>query len=387
MNIKLFNTIILSSLAILLSSCCQYNCNKNKLSEKIMKKPFGKLKNGQEIDVYTLENKNGLKTGIINFGARQVSLFVPDKNGKFKDILFGFDKIEDYEAENPYFCAIIGRYGNRIGKGRFSLDGKEYVLACNNDENHLHGGKKGFDSVVWNFVSSDENENGVSLTLSYLSKDGEEGYPGNLKVFVTYTLSNNDELIIGYKATTDKKTVCNLTQHNYHNLGGHGSGDILSHQLMVNADNFTPVDKGLIPTGEIKPVKGTDFDFTKPTAIGARINNKDQQLIFGKGYDHNFVLNKDGKEGEMTLAASVFDPKSGRIMEVFTEEPGIQFYSGNFLDGTNIGKDGTVYNHRNAFCLETQHYPDSPNKPDFPSVVLKPGEEYSTKTIYKFSAK
>jgi len=209
------------------------------------------------------------------------------------------------------------------------------------------------------------------LTLSYLSKNGEEGYPGNLKVFVTYTLSNNDELIISYKAKTDKKTICNLTQHNYYNLNGHDSGDILSHKLMINADNFIPIDAGFIPTGKIIPVKNTAFDFTKPTAIGKNVKNKDEQLIFGKGYDHNFVLNKKGKKGEMTFAASVFEPKSGRFMEVFTEEPGLQFYGGNFLDGSNIGKNGTVYNFRNAFCLESQHYPDSPNKPNFPSVVLK----------------
>jgi len=372
----------------MLSACQNAEIKKStNLSEKISKKSFGKLKTGQEIDVYTLENKNGLKTDIINYGAIQVSLLVPDKNGKFADVILGYDGIVNYVTNNPYFGSIIGRYGNRIAKGRFSLDGKKYVLACNNDENHLHGGVKGFSNVVWDFVSSKENENGVSLTLSYLSKDGEEGYPGNLKVFVTYTLSNNDELIISYKAKTDKKTICNLTQHNYYNLSGHDSGDILSHQLMINADSFTPIDVGFIPTGEIKPVKGTNFDFTKPTPIGKNVNNKDEQLVFGKGYDHNFILNKKGKKGEMTFAASVFDPKSGRFMEVLTEEPGLQFYGGNFLDGSNIGKDGTVYNFRNAFCLESQHYPDSPNKPNFPSVVLKPGEEYSTKTIYKFSVK
>jgi len=352
-----------------------------------MKNSFGKLKNGQEIDIYTLENKNDLKTEIINFGARQVSLFVPDKNGKFNDILLGFDKISDYEDKNPYFGAVIGRYGNRIGKGTFSIDGKKVVLACNNGENHLHGGIKGFDSVVWDFVALDENEAGVSLTFSYISKDGEENYPGNLTTLVTYTLNNDNELIISYKATTDKKTICNLTQHNYHNLGGHDSGDILSHQLTINADNFTPIDKGLIPTGEIRPVKNTNFDFTIPTAIGKRVNNKDDQLVFGNGYDHNFVLNKNGKEGEITFVASAFDPNSGRVMEVFTDQPGVQFYCGNFLDGSNIGKGGAVYNHRNAFCLETHHFPDSPNKPNFPTVILNPGEEYSTKTIYKFSVK
>ena len=383
-----FLLIVLCVTGLMLSACQTAEIKKStNLSEKISKKSFGKLKNGQVIDVYTLENKNGLKTDIINYGAIQVSLLVPDKNGKLDDIILGYDGIVNYVTNNPYFGSIIGRYGNRIAKGRFSLDGKEYVLACNNDENHLHGGEKGFNNVVWNFVSSEENENGVSLTLSYLSKDGEEGYPGNLKVFITYTLSNNDELIISYKAKTDKKTICNLTQHNYYNLSGHDSGDILSHQLMINSDSFTPIDVGFIPIGEIKPVKGTNFDFTKPTAIGKNVKKDDEQLIFGKGYDHNFVLNKKGEKGKMTFAASVFDPKSGRFMEVFTEEPGLQFYGGNFLDGSNIGKDGIVYNFRNAFCLESQHYPDSPNKPNFPSVVLKPGEEYSTKTIYKFSVK
>ena len=383
-----FLLIVLCVTGLMLSACQTAEINKlTHLSEKITKTTFGKLNTGQVIDLYTLENKNGLKTEIINYGAIQLSLLVPDKNGDFDDIILGFDGIVNYETNNPYFGSIIGRYGNRIAKGRFSLDGKEYVLACNNDENHLHGGEKGFNNVIWDFVSSKENDKGVSLTLSYLSKDGEEGYPGNLKVFVTYTLSNNDELIISYKAKTDKKTICNLTQHNYYNLNGHDSGDILSHKLMINADNFTPIDAGFIPTGKIIPVKNTVFDFTKPTAIGKNVNKKSKQLVFGKGYDHNFVLNKKGKEGEMTFAASVFEPKSGRFMEVFTEEPGLQFYGGNFLDGSNIGKDGAVYNFRNAFCLESQHYPDSPNKPKFPTVILNPGEEYSTKTIYKFSAK
>ncbi len=381
--------ILLSLISLIFAACQTTKIKKTiKFSEKITKKTFGKLKNGQVIDIYTLENKNGLKTSIITYGAIQVSLFVPDKNGKFDDIVLGYDNINSYVTNNPYyFGSIIGRYANRIAKGRFSLDGKKYVLACNNSGTHLHGGIKGFNSKVWKFVSSKKNKNGVSLTLSYLSKDGEEGYSGNLKVFVTYTLDNNDELIISYKAKTDKKTICNLTQHNYYNLNGHDSGDILSHILMINADNYTPIDNGFIPTGEIKPVKGTNFDFTKPTVIGKNINNKDEQLIFGKGYDHNFVLNKNGKKGKMTFAASVYSPKSGRVMEVFTEEPGMQFYCGNFLDGNNVGKNGAVYNYRNAFCLETEHFPDSPNKPNFPSVVLNPGEEYLTKTIYKFSVK
>jgi len=383
-----FLLIVLSVISLMFAACQTAEVKKpTNLSEKITKSFFGKLSDGQEIDVYTLENKNGLKTEIINYGAIQISLLVPDKNGNLDDIILGYDGIDNYVTNNPYFGSIIGRYGNRIAKGRFSLDGKEYILACNNDENHLHGGEKGFNNVVWNFVSSKENEKGVSLTLSYLSKDGEEGYPGNLIIVVTYTLSNDDELIISYQAKTDKKTICNLTQHNYYNLSGHDSGDILSQQLMINADNFTPIDAGFIPTGEIKPVKGTVFDFTKPTAIGKNLKKDDEQLVFGKGYDHNFVLNKKGKEGKMTLAASVFDPKSGRFMEVLTEEPGLQFYGGNFLDGSNIGKDGTVYNYRSAFCLESQHYPDSPNKTNFPSVVLNPEEEYSTKTIYKFSVK
>jgi aldose 1-epimerase len=310
---------------------------------------------------------------------------MPDKNGKLGDIVLGYDKLADYLKETPYFGAIVGRYGNRIGKGTFTLDGKTYTLATNNGENHLHGGLKGFDKVVWTAAAHKASADGVALTLNYLSKDMEEGYPGNLDVTIVFTLTNANELRIDYKATTDKATVCNVTHHGYFNLAGQGKGDILGHELTLNADRYTPVDAGLITTGELAAVKGTPMDFTKPTAIGARINNTFEQLTFGGGYDHNWVLNKKGSE--MSLAASVYEPTSGRVMEVRTNEPGVQFYSGNFLDGTLTGKGGKVYQHRYGFCLETQHYPDSPNKPNFPTTTLRPGQTYKTTTIYKFSAR
>jgi len=342
------------------------------------------LPDGTQAKFYTLSNKNGLSATVTNYGGIIVNLMVPGKDGKMEDVVLGYEKVEDYVKDSLHFGALIGRYGNRIGNGKFVLDGVICNLAINNGKNHLHGGLKGFDKVVWNAVQVKTPE-GPSLKLHYLSKDGEEGYPGNLDVNVTYTLTNKNELRIDYLATTDKTTVCNLTQHSYFNLKGQGSGDILGHELMINADNFTPVDEGSIPTGEIRSVKGTPMDFRKSTPIGARINADDQQIKYGLGYDHNWVLNK--KANKMTLAARVYEPQSGRRMEVWTTEPGIQFYSGNFLNGSNIGKDGKVYNHRNGFCLETQHYPDSPNKRDFPSVVLRLGEKYETKTIYKFLTK
>jgi aldose 1-epimerase len=343
----------------------------------IEKRDFGKTPDGENVDLYTLTNTNGLKAQIMTYGGIVTTLNVPDRDGHLGDIVSGYDTLDEYIKENPYFGALIGRCGNRIGKGKFTLNGVEYTLATNNGPNHLHGGIKGFDKVVWN-AEQMETDEGPALKLNYLSKDGEEGYPGNLNCTVIYTLTNNDELKISYEAETDKDTVLNLTHHSYFNLGGHDSGDILGHELTLNADNYTPVDDDLIPTGEIKPVKGTPMDFTKPTAVGARIDQ-----VKG-GYDHNFVLNNS--DGSLALAASVYEPKTGRVMEISTTEPAIQFYSGNFLDGSLKGK-GAIYNKHNAFCLETQHFPDSPNRPNFPSVVLKPGEKYTHLTVHKFSAR
>ena len=338
---------------------------------------YGKTAAGQNIDLYTMTNSNGLKVKIITFGGYVTSLQVPDNNGKSADIVLGYDSLEQYVNDSAYLGALVGRYANRIAKGKFTLKGVEYILAKNNGPNHLHGGIKGFHRVVWN-AQPVKDPAGDSLKLTYLSKDGEEGFPGNLSCIAIYTLTNNDELKISYEATTDKTTIVNLTSHCYFNLAGHDSGDILSHELMVNADNYTPADETLIPTGQIAPVKGGDVDFTKPTIIGSRIAK-----VPG-GYDHNFVLNN--KKGTLGLAARVYEPKSGRIMEIYTTEPGIQFYSGNFLDGSAKGK-GSVYNKHNGFCLETQHFPDSPNKPNFPSVVLNPGEKYKHLTVHKFMTK
>ena len=348
------------------------------------KEPFGITNDGVSVYIYTLTNSKGMEARITNYGGILVSLVVPDKSGKLDDIVLGYDSLSGYIKNSPYFGALIGRYGNRIAKGKFTLEGKEYSLAVNNGANTLHGGLKGFDKVVWD-AKERKGKSGLSLVLTYLSKDGEEGYPGNLRVKVVYTLTDNNELKIDYTATTDKATVVNLTHHSYFNLAGAGMGDILSHELTINASKFTPIDEGLIPTGELKDVAGTPFDFTKPAQIGSRINADDQQLKFGKGYDHNFVLERKGKG--MTLAARAEEKTTGRVMEVFTTEPGVQFYSGNFLDGTNIGKKGAAYKFRYGFCLETQHFPDSPNEPKFPSTVLKPGKKYSTSTVYKFSVK
>jgi aldose 1-epimerase len=350
---------------------------------KIDKEAYGEV-DGKPVDLYTLTNANGVEMKVTNYGGIVTSLKVPDKYRNLGDVVLGYDNLQDYVKSNPYFGCIVGRYGNRIGKAKFTLNGVGYTLAKNNGDNSLHGGIKGFDKVVWDaqaMVGADS----VSVEFKYMSKDGEEGFPGNLSVSVTYALTNDDELKIDYLAATDEVTVVNLTHHSYFNLAGAGSGDILGHELMLAADKFTPVDEGLIPTGELRPVAGTPMDFTQPTVIGDRINQDYEQLVFGKGYDHNWVLNSGG--GSMALAASVYEPKTGRMMKVYTTEPGMQFYAGNFLDGSNIGKGGKAYEFRNGFCLETQHFPDSPNKPDFPSTVLKPGEEYKTTTIYKFSAK
>jgi len=348
----------------------------------IKKEAFGTAPDGKPVDLYTLKNKHGMEVRAMTYGGAIVSIRVPDKKGHFDDVVLGFDKADDYTPKVPYFGAIIGRYGNRIAKGKFALDGKEYTLPINDGPNSLHGGNKGFDKVVWEaepFEKPDE----VGVIFKHTSPDGDEGYPGNLKMTVTYTLNDKNELIFEYHATTDKATPVNLTNHTYFNLAGDGKRDILGHELTLNADTFTPVDKTLIPTGRIVSVKGTPFDFTKSTAIGARIDQKDEQLIFGRGYDHNFVLNR--KDKGLALAARVYEPTTGRVMEVSTTEPGVQFYSGNFLDGTLTGKQGHVYRLRYAFCLETQHYPDSPNEPSFPSTILRPGQTYHSTTVYKFS--
>jgi aldose 1-epimerase len=342
------------------------------------RRPFGKTRSGETVQLYTLKNANGIETTITNYGGIVVSLTCPDKAGKFADVVLGFDTLEGYLGEHPYFGALIGRYGNRIAKGRFTLGGKEYKLAVNNGENHLHGGLKGFDKVMWR-----AKEVGPALELTYVSKDGEEGYPGNLTAVVRYTLTPANELRIDYTATTDKETVVNLTNHSYFNLAGEGSGDILSHQVTIHADRFTPVDSGLIPTGELRSVAGTSFDFRRAHAIGERINADNEQIRLGKGYDHNFVVN--GAAGTLRPAAKVTEAKSGRILEVSTTEPGLQFYTGNFLDGSVKGKGGKPYKHRFGFCMETQHFPDSPNKPTFPATVLKPGQTYKSTTVYKLS--
>ncbi len=350
----------------------------------VQKEIFGKLPDGRQVELYTLANANGARARIMTYGGILVSLEVPDRSGKLDDVTLGFDNLQGYLKGHPYFGAIVGRYGNRIGKGTFTLDGVTYQLAKNNDENHLHGGIKGFDKVLWD-AEPVKQDNAVSVKLSYLSKDGQENYPGNLACTVIYTLTNDDELKISYQAPNDKATPINLTHHSYFNLAGQGSSDILGHEMMLNADRFTPVDEGLIPTGELRPVKGTPMDFTEPTAIGARIEQDDEQLKFGGGYDHNWVLNK--KDAPLTLAARVYEPTTGRVMEIYTTEPGIQFYSGNFLDGTITGKGARVYKHRYGFCLETQHFPDSPNEPNFPSVILRPGEKYTHLTVHKFYSK
>ena len=340
---------------------------------------FGKMPDGQAVEMFTLTNKNGVEVRAITYGGIITSIKVPDRDGRMGDVVLGFDSIDGYLGEHPFFGAIIGRYGNRIAKAQFTLDGRTHQLAANNGPNHLHGGVKGFDKVLWRGEAV-SGANGV--TFSRTSPDGEEGYPGALSVRVTYTLTDANELVVDYHATTDKATPVNLTQHSYFNLTGDGSSDILGHQLTLHADRYTPVDDTLIPTGEIAPVQGTPFDFRKPTAIGARIDQADAQLKNGKGYDHNWVLSRKG--AGLQPAARVVEPKSGRTLEITTEEPGIQFYSGNFLDGTIKGKGGHVYKLRSGFCLETQHYPDSPNQPKFPSTILKPGETYKTKTVFRF---
>ncbi|HKG48690.1 MAG TPA: aldose epimerase family protein [Pyrinomonadaceae bacterium] len=349
----------------------------------LTKHTFGKTADGQNVDLYTIRNSRGFEAKITNYGGILVSLKVPDRNGKFDDVVLGFNDFNSYLKNDPYFGAIIGRYGNRIAKGRFTLNGVEYKLAVNNGENHLHGGIKGFDKVVWNGVAR-STKGGAEIVLTYLSKDGEEGYPGNLNVTVVYRLINN-ELRIDYSATTDKDTVTNLTHHSYFNLAGEGNGDILNHLVTINANQFVPIDAGSIPTGELRPVAGTPFDFLKATAIGARIEQDEEQLKLGRGYDHTFVI--DGRPGMLRQAATAYEQTSGRVMQVWTTEPGMQLYTGNFLDGTLTGKSGKTYPRRSGFCFETQHYPDSPNQPSFPTTTLKQGQTYKSTTIYRFSSR
>jgi len=350
---------------------------------RVEKQPFGKTADGVAVDEYTLTNQSGAKVKIITYGARVVSIEVRDREGKLGDVALGYDDILGYEKDASYLGPIVGRYGNRIAKGRFTLDGQTYTLAVNNNGNHLHGGLRGFDKVVWTGKGSVVG-GAARLKLTYLSKDQEEGYPGNLSITVIYTWTNRNELKIEYSATTDKATVLNLTNHAYFNLAGAGVGDILNHQMRINALRFTPTDATSIPTGELRRVKGTPLDFNTATAIGKRIEEKYEQLISGSGYDHNFVLNKP--MSKLGLAAEVYESTSGRVMRVYTTEPGVQFYSGNFLSGA-IGKQGLAYPRRSGFCLETQHFPDSPNHPKFPSTVLRPGGRYSQTTIYQFSVR
>jgi aldose 1-epimerase len=346
----------------------------------ISKAPFGKTPDGQSVDIYTLRNKNGVEAQITNYGGIVVSLKTPDKSGHFDDIVLGYDNLDSYIKRNPYFGSLVGRYGNRIAGGKFSLNGKTYMLATNNGHNHLHGGLKGFDKVVWT-DKTDESPDGPALHLGYLSKDGEEGFPGNLSVTATYTLTQDNALRLDFNATTDQTTICNLTHHSYFNF--HSGPDVLDYIVQIHAEKFTPINAAMIPTGELHPVAGTPFDFRKPTPIGARINSQDEQIQFAKGYDHNWVFDKP--PGQLAHVAGVWDKASGRRMEVFTTEPGMQFYAGNFLDGTIIGKGQRAYHHRHAFCMEPQHFPDSPNHPHFPSVELKPGQVYKNTIIYKFS--
>ncbi len=333
--------------------------------------------------MYTLTNSHGVEIRAMNYGGIILSIRVPDRKGQLGDIVLGHETLDGYIPNPPYIGAIVGRYANRIAGGTFTLDGKTYTLPKNDGPNTLHGGTdKTFNKVVWD---GEALKSKTGVTFTYLSKDGDDGFPGNLKVKVSYTLTDANELVIDYEATTDKSTPVNLSQHSYFNLAGEGTGDILNHEVMINADRFTPVDKNLIPTGELRPVNGTPLDFTTSTRVGARIDDPYDQMVLAHGYDHNWVINRKG-EG-LTLAARVYEPTSGRVMEVSTTQPGVQFYTGNFLDGTVTGKQGHVYKRRYGLCLETQHFPDSPNHPDFPTTILKPGETFHAKTVFKFSTK
>jgi aldose 1-epimerase len=347
----------------------------------IKKEAFGKT-DGKDVNLYTLTNANGMQVKITSYGGTVTSIMVPDRQGKMADVVLGFDNLDDYISKSPYFGCIIGRYGNRIAKGKFTLKGKEYTLAQNNGPNNLHGGVKSFDKVVWD-TEPVKGDDSVGLKLTYLSKDGEEGFPGNLNVTVVYTLTNDNELKIKNKATTDKTTIVNLTHHSYFNLKGQGKGDITDHVLTINADKYTPTDNTAIPTGELADVKDTPMDFTSPTAIGERIDVDNEQLKFAGGYDHNWCINRKGDGLE--LVSTVTENSTGRVLEVYSTAPGVQFYSGNFLDGTITGKNGRVYKKRYGLCLEPQNYPDTPNKPNFPQCTLEPGRTYKHDIVYKFS--
>ncbi len=382
-------------LVVLLAACADPAQEATNVAvERVASAPFGVLPDGRAVTAYTLRNAGGMVVVAIDYGAIITHLRVPDAAGEFGDVALGFDSLDGYVADPPYFGAVVGRYGNRIAAGRFTLDGTEYELATNNGPNHLHGGVVGFDKVLWavEVIELDDNDEGGpagALRMTYVSPDGDEGYPGTVTAQVTYTLRDDNALAIDYAITTDAPTPVNVTQHTYFNLAT--SGDVLAHELTLNADHYTPVDSTLIPTGEIVPVADTPFDFTIAKPIGREISADNEQLAFGGGYDHNFVLNRDvdadAMDRALVLAAKVFDPGSGRVLEVLTTEPGVQFYSGNFLDGTITGKNGGPYEHRSGFCLETQHYPDSPNQPSFPSTILRPGEVYDSRTVFRFSVR
>ncbi|MGH9839634.1 MAG: aldose epimerase family protein [Blastocatellia bacterium] len=375
---------IVRILIVTLSMALSFNAlAQTKSKAMITKDAFGKTQDGTAVDLYTLTNANGMKVKITTYGGIVTAIEVPDKNGRMDDVVLGFDNLDEYLKGHPSFGTVPGRYANRIAKARFTLNGQEYKLFANNGENSLHGGRKGFDKYVWK-AREVTAKNGVALELTHTSPDGDEGYPGTLTATVVYTLTNNNELRIDYSATSDKDTIVNMTNHSYFNLKGAGNGDILDHELMLSADRFTPVNAGLIPTGELRGVAGTPLDFTKPKKIGAEIGSDYDQMKIGRGYDHNFVVN--GKAGVLRLAARASETTSGRVLEVWTTEPGVQLYTANFLDGSKVGKGGKAYKQRYGFCLETQHFPDSPNQPSFPSTVLKKGGKYQTTTVFKFSA-
>ncbi|MDT0649499.1 aldose epimerase family protein [Autumnicola edwardsiae] len=389
---KILFAFALTGLALVFVQCKNEKKEENNQAEDtaenqkvlIEKSDFGTTPQGEQVEMYTLKNTGGMEVKIITYGGRITSLKAPDKNGDYEDVVLGFDTIEQYSEDNPYFGALVGRYGNRIAGGKFSLDGEEYELAQNNGENHLHGGEKGFDKVIWD-ATPEEGENSSSLKLTYTSEDMEEGYPGKLETTVTYTLTDDNSLDVKYEATTDKKTIVNLTQHAYFNLSGDFSETILDHIVTINADQFVPVDESLIPTGEIREVAGTPFDFREPKAVGEEINADNEQIMRGGGYDHNWVLNN--QDSGMRMAASAYEPDSGRFLEVFTDEPGMQLYTGNFLNGSLPAQGGGNYEKRTGICFETQHYPDTPNQEGFPSVVLEPGEKYTSNTSFRFSVK